>query len=79
MKKFKKSKHFGLALALDIRGPFDNIRHRHIFKNLQRFGVENRHFNLVQQLRCDRKIVYGKSEKMLNKGTPQGGVSSPLL
>lgn len=61
--------HF--AVDIDIKGFFDNVDHAKLIKQMWNMGI------------CDKKllcIVLPNGEKIYpTKGTPQGGILSPLL
>src|SRR4030043_1834163 len=71
---------YNWAIELDITGFFDNIDHRLMKRALQRFTTKRHHL-----LYCDRwlkapvQLKDGTIKLSEGKGTPQGGVVSPLL
>ena len=79
MKSIKKRKKVGVSLAVDIKGAFDNLNWRQIFKSLEKIGVQNVWFELVRQLLIGRTVHFGGSSRELHKGCPQGGTGSPVL
>ena len=74
---------FALGVFLDIRSAFDSVSHGAILGALRGAGVEGGVLNLISSLLCQREVVAtwnGASRcRILNDGTPQGGVLSPLL
>jgi len=62
----------------DIKGCFDNIDHKILLKLLRKRIADNRLVSLIRKILKAGIEEDGKIYK-LNKGTPQGGVISPLL
>lgn len=70
--------HF--VVDIDIKGFFDNINHKKLVKQLQRFEFIDR--KILSIIKCMLKVetVLPNKEIILSeKGTPQGGILSPLL
>ena len=62
----------------DIKGCFDNFDHKHMFEILnKRVNDGTLNWLINQWLRTD--IIDGKQKFVNKKGTPQGGIISPLL
>ena len=76
-------KEFALGAFLDIEGAFNNVYPKAILDALIRIGVNFTVIKLIRLLLVNRKIKaeWGDSIKIscVNRGTPQGGVLSPLL
>ena len=76
-------KEFAVGTFLDIEGAFNNVRPEAVVKALEKFEVESNLKHLIFSLLCDRTVVAewgsAKSTRKVNRGTPQGGVLSPLL
>jgi len=67
------------VLEFDIRGLFDNIRHDLLEKALSKHVTESWIFLYVQRwLKAPMKFA-DNSEKVRERGTPQGGCVSPIL
>lgn len=68
---------------LDIKGFFDNVNHSKLIKQLYTIGIQDKKLLSIIKEMLKAKIVepkFGKNyEVTLNKGTPQGGILSPLL
>ena len=79
MKSIKKRGTTGLSLAVDIKGAFDNLAWRQIFRALEQMGVQNVWFKLVKEMLIGRTVHFGASSRKLHKGCPQGGTGSPAL
>ena len=74
---------FALGVFLDIRSAFDLISHGAILGALFGVGVEGGVLNLISSLLCQWEVEVKRNGtnccRVLNDGTPQGGVLSPLL
>ena len=66
--------HF--AVDIDIKGFFDNVSHSKLLKQMYSLGIrDKRVLSIVSKmLKCEIEGV-----GIQNKGTPQGGILSPLL
>lgn len=64
------------VVDIDIKGFFDNINHTRLIKQLWNMGIQDR-----KVLRIISKMLKAKieGEGIPTKGTPQGGILSPLL
>ena len=67
------------ALEGDIKGCFDNINHRILLKKLWDIGVHDK--RVIQIIKAMLSVGYIEYDMLKNddKGTPQGGILSPLL
>lgn len=68
------------CVDIDIKGFFNNINHKKLIKQLYGLGIKDK-FTLAvikEMLRAKIVLPNGKIENNL-KGTPQGGILSPLL
>lgn len=76
-------KQYTLAAFLDIEGAFNNVSTAAIVESLEDLGVETFLKSWIVTMLQSRTIYasMGNSEssKKVNRGTPQGGVISPLL
>ena len=74
---------FVIAIYLDIRGAFDNVRTRAIIRALKNRGVESTVLNMyeyyLENRTCEATLGGSKCLAKLNQGTPQGGPGSPIL
>ncbi|MDE5757990.1 MAG: group II intron reverse transcriptase/maturase [Allobaculum sp.] len=72
--------HYYWALSLDIKGFFDNVNHRRLRQALWGIGIQDTRVLqiIMKMLKADIKEPDGKIGKA-EKGTPQGGIISPLL
>lgn len=62
----------------DIKGCFDNISHSHIIDTLKAWKIPQYALDILQKI-LTSEIVYNFQSEPTTKGTPQGGVISPLL
>lgn len=64
------------VVDIDIKGFFDNINHTRLIKQLWNIGIQDK-----QVLKIISKMLKAEieGEGVPNKGTPQGGILSPLL
>ena len=68
------------VIDLDIKGFFDNIDHELLMKAVRHHTQEKHILMYVERfLKVDVQLPDGSLGKNLYKGTPQGGVISPLL
>lgn len=76
-------RQYTMVAFLDIEGAFNNITPDSIVVALSSLGVNQAIISLVRNLLTSRRIIseMGTSVKsrFVNRGTPQGGVISPLL
>ncbi|MBG9587660.1 group II intron reverse transcriptase/maturase [Cytobacillus firmus] len=68
-----------IAIEGDIKGFFDNIRHNKLIDMLWGYGIRDKRL-LTLMKKMLRSSVYDNGEIIpATKGTPQGGIISPLL
>ena len=67
------------VIDLDIKGFFDNIDHQLLVKALERHANKWEQMYISRWLEASVQKVNGTIETKQGKGTPQGGVISPLL
>ena len=77
--KLQKS-HLNYVIEFDIKGFFDNVNHSKLLKQIWALGIEDKHLLYVIKkiLKAPIKMPDG-STQYPEKGTPQGGIISPLL
>ncbi|MBP1970297.1 group II intron reverse transcriptase/maturase [Virgibacillus natechei] len=64
------------VVDIDIKGFFDNVNHSLLLKQLWNFGVQDRKILRIISKMLKAEIA---GEGVPSKGTPQGGILSPLL
>lgn len=72
--------HLHYVIEFDIKGFFDNVNHSKLMKQIWAMGIHDKHllYVLRQMLTATVKLPDGSLTKP-EKGTPQGGIISPLL
>ena len=75
--------HFALTCFVDIKAAFDSISFKSIIAALERSGIDSHLIKWITNLLGNRKVLFSLKGvsliKYMLKGTPQGGVLSPLL
>ncbi|HAQ1332390.1 TPA: group II intron reverse transcriptase/maturase, partial [Enterococcus faecium] len=68
------------VIEFDIKGFFDNVNHSKLIKQIWAMGIRDKHliFILKRILKAPIKMTNG-TITYPEKGTPQGGIISPLL
>lgn len=68
------------VIEFDIKGFFDNVNHSKLIKQIWALGIQDKHliYVLRKMLTAPVKMLDGKLI-IPDKGTPQGGIISPLL
>ncbi|WP_333765253.1 RNA-directed DNA polymerase, partial [Streptomyces sp. IBSBF 2390] len=76
-------KEYTLATFLDIEGAFNNVTTEAIRYDMQRLGVDSTIITWTTNMLSNRKVMStlggATITKRATRGTPQGGVISPLL
>lgn len=67
------------AIEGDIKGYFDNINHRLLIKKLWRLGIKDKRIIKIIQIMLKAGYMEFDFLYKTDKGTPQGGIISPLL
>ncbi len=72
--------HLHYVVEFDIKGFFDNVDHSKLIRQIWSLGIRDKHliYLIKQILKATIKMPDGKMIYP-NKGTPQGGIISPLL
>ncbi|WP_294240711.1 group II intron reverse transcriptase/maturase [Pseudobutyrivibrio sp.] len=68
------------VVEFDVEGFFDNVNHSKLIKQIWTMGIHDKHllYLIRQMLSANILLEDGRIEKP-QKGTPQGGIISPLL
>ena len=70
--------HF--VVDIDIKGFFDNINHNKLIKQLQRFkSIDKKTLSIIKCMLKVETAMPNNEIVFSEKGTPQGGILSPLL
>ncbi|PXX51984.1 group II intron reverse transcriptase/maturase [Hungatella effluvii] len=68
------------VVDIDIKGFFDNVNHHKLKKQLWNIGIQDKKLICIIQEMLKAPIVMPNGDIMYpDKGTPQGGILSPLL
>lgn len=68
------------VVDIDIKGFFDNVNHNKLIKQMWTLGIQDKSLLSVIRRMLKAKIQMPNGEIVCpNKGTPQGGILSPLL
>jgi len=72
--------HLYYVVDIDIKGFFDNINHSKLIKQMWAMGIRDKKVLSIIKAMLKAEIVMPNGEIVIpNKGTPQGGLISPLL
>lgn len=78
-----KYKEFTLAAFLDIEGAFNNVKSESLVSAVSSYGISSTVTNWITELLTKRNIVSAYKDVTIrgdiHKGTPQGGIISPLV
>lgn len=68
------------VVEVDIKGFFDNVNHAKLMRQMWAMGIQDKHllYLIKQILKAPIRLLDG-STVIPDKGTPQGGIISPLL
>lgn len=70
------NKGFHYAVDIDIKGFFDNVNHGKLLKQMWNLGIQDKNLLCIISKLLKAEI---QGIGIPNKGTPQGGIISPLL
>lgn len=72
--------HLHYVIEFDIKGFFDNVNHRKLIRQMWTLGIRDKHLlgKILRMLKAPIRMPNGEM-KYPTKGTPQGGIISPLL
>lgn len=78
--KHLQRSHLHYVVEVDIKGFFDNVNHSKLIRQVWSTGIRDKHliYVLKQILKAPVRLQSGETI-IPNKGTPQGGIISPLL
>ena len=72
--------HLHYVVDIDIKGFFDNVNHSKLMKQMWNIGIQDKKLLCVIKEMLKAPIVLPNGETIHpQKGTPQGGILSPLL
>ena len=72
--------HLHYVIEFDIKGFFDNVNHSKLIRQIWAMGIQDKHliYIIKRILKAPIRMPDG-SMVLPQKGTPQGGIISPLL
>ena len=72
--------HLHYVVDIDIQGFFDNVDHSKLIKQIWNMGIRDKKLLCIIKEMLKAPIVFPNGETIMpTKGTPQGGILSPLL
>lgn len=72
--------HLHYVVDIDIKGFFDNVNHSKLIKQMWRLGIQDKKLICIIKEMLKAPILLPNGEIVNpDKGTPQGGILSPLL
>ena len=72
--------HLHFVVDLDIKGFFDNVNHAKLIRQMWALGIRDKTLLCIIKEMLKAPIIMPNGETMYpTKGTPQGGILSPLL
>ena len=75
-----QKQHLHYVVDIDIKGFFDNVNHSKLIRQMWNLGIRDKKLICVIKEMLKAPIIMPNGEKVFPiKGTPQGGILSPLL
>jgi len=75
-----QKQHLHFVVDIDIKGFFDNVNHSKLIRQLWSMGIRDKTLLCIVKEMLKTPIIMPNGEKVFpTKGTPQGGILSPLL
>ncbi len=72
--------HLHFVVDVDIKGFFDNVNHAKLIKQMWAMGIRDKKLICIIKQMLKAPVIMPNGEKVYpTKGTPQGGILSPLL
>lgn len=72
--------HLHFVVDVDIKGFFDNVDHSKLIKQMWAMGIRDKKLICIIKAMLKAPIIMPNGDKIYpTKGTPQGGILSPLL
>ena len=77
---FMQKSHLHYVVDIDIKGFFDNVDHSKLMKQMWNLGIHDKKLLCIVKEMLKAPIILPNGDKIYpEKGTPQGGILSPLL
>ncbi len=78
--KMIQVQHLHFVVDIDIKGFFDNVNHSKLIRQIWAMGIQDKKLICVIKQMLKAPIIMQDGKKVYpTKGTPQGGILSPLL
>ena len=78
--RYLQLSHLHYVIEFDIKGFFDNVNHSKLMKQIWALGIQDKHLIYIIKQILKAPIQMPNGEWVFpEKGTPQGGIISPLL
>lgn len=78
--KMIQSQHLHFVVDVDIKGFFDNVDHSKLIKQMWTMGIRDKKLICIIKAMLKAPIIMPNGDKVYpTRGTPQGGILSPLL
>jgi len=78
--RYMQIQHLHYVVDIDIQGFFDNVCHTKLMRQLWQMGIRDKRLLCIIKEMLKAQIVMPNGETVTpTKGTPQGGILSPLL
>ncbi len=78
--RYMQVQHLYYAVDIDIQGFFDNVNHSKLIKQMWSMGIRDKKLLCIIKQMLKASVVLPDGKKIYpTKGTPQGGILSPLL
>lgn len=75
-----QKKHLHYCIDIDIKGFFDNVNHAKLLKQMWTLGLQDKNLICIISKILNSEILLPNGDVVKSKkGTPQGGIISPLL
>ncbi len=79
-KNMMQLQHLHFVVDVDIKGFFDNVDHSKLIKQMWAMGIRDKKLICIIKEMLKAPIIMPNGDKVYpTKGTPQGGILSPLL
>jgi len=78
--RLMQTSHLQYVVDVDIKGFFDNVNHRKLIRQMWTLGIKDTKLTQVLKQMLKTPVQMQNGETVYpNRGTPQGGILSPLL
>lgn len=78
--RYMQIQHLHYVVDIDIQGFFDNVCHTKLMRQLWQMGIRDKRLLCIIKEMLKAQLVMPNGEAVIPmKGTPQGGILSPLL